>query len=168
MQILPASLIFQHRTTVNTRIVVVGASDTGLSFLESLVYTPHLHFTGLTLITDDDFPSTDRYKDFVSNRTYSPIASKQVSLQNYIQILRGSAVKIERDKKVVKTSNEQIVSYDYLFLTSGLQFHSSSIHLEFGNLSGVINLNRTENTKILESVDKIVENSSETSSQIVL
>lgn len=168
MQILPASLIFQPRTTVNTRIVVIGGSDTGLSFLESLVYSPHLHFTGLILITDDDSPSTERYHDFVSHRVFSPGISRQVALDQYIQILRGSATRIERDKKRINISNGKTISYDYLFLTSGIQFQSSSIHVDFANLSGVINLNRTENAKILAAVNQILEKNGDRSSQIVL
>jgi hypothetical protein len=168
MQILPASLLFQPRTTVNTRIVVVGASDTGLSFLESLVYTSHLYFTGLVLITDDDYPATESYNNFVSHRIYSPRASKQIGLENYIQVIKGSAFKIERDKKRVRTVDGKILPYDYLFLTSGIQFQSSSIHVDFCNLSGVINLNRRENLKILAAADKIVMNSGDTLSQIVL
>lgn len=147
---------------------MIGGSDTGLSFLESLVYSPHLHFTGLILITDDDSPLTERFYDFVSHRIYSPGTSKKVALDQYIQILRGSAIGIEREKKRVKTSNGKIISYDYLFLTSGIQFQSSSIHVDFANLSGVFNLNRTENAKILAAVNGMVSQNGETSSQIVL
>lgn len=168
MQILPASLIFQPRTIVNTRIVVIGGSDTGLSFLESLVYSPHLYFTGLILITDDDSPATGRFHDFVSHRVFSQGSSKQIALDQYIRILRGSVVRIERDNKRVMTSNGNLVSYDYLFLTSGIQFQSSSIHVDFANLSGVVNLNRTENAKILKAVNDIVKNVADTSSTIVL
>ena len=38
------------RTAVNLHIVVVGASDTGLSVLESLVLHERLNFTALTLL----------------------------------------------------------------------------------------------------------------------
>ena len=168
MQILPLSHIFQPRTIVNTRIVVIGASDTGLSFLESLVYSPYLHFTGLVLITDDHFPSTDRYKDFVSHRSFSPTAIKQVALDRYVEIVRGSAYRIERQNKQIILSNENTIPYDYLFLTCGIQFQSSSIHPDFSNLSGVINLNIPENPKILAAVNKILKEERHTSSQIVL
>lgn len=38
LSIITNSLITEPRLVINTRIVVVGASDVGLSFLESLVY----------------------------------------------------------------------------------------------------------------------------------
>lgn len=35
----------------NTRIVVVGASDTGISFLESLLMIKDINFTNITLLS---------------------------------------------------------------------------------------------------------------------
>ena len=35
----------------NTRIVVVGASDTGISFIESLLTLPRVQFTNITLLS---------------------------------------------------------------------------------------------------------------------
>ena len=35
----------------NTRIVVVGASDTGLSFIESLLMIKDVNFTNITLLS---------------------------------------------------------------------------------------------------------------------
>jgi len=38
------------KTLNNTRIIVVGASDTGLSFIESLLTLKEVRFTNLTLL----------------------------------------------------------------------------------------------------------------------
>lgn len=41
---------------INTRVVVVGASDTGLSCIEKLLLVPYLHFASITLLSSDGLP----------------------------------------------------------------------------------------------------------------
>jgi hypothetical protein len=50
LSIVAKKLLSEAKIPVNSRIVVVGASDTGLSFLESLLAVPSLHFHNLTLL----------------------------------------------------------------------------------------------------------------------
>ncbi|KAF4670670.1 hypothetical protein FOZ61_009513 [Perkinsus olseni] len=50
VKILTKSMILDCKCTVNTRIVVVGASDAGLAALAALISMPKLHFTSLTLL----------------------------------------------------------------------------------------------------------------------
>lgn len=49
------SLHAVFQITVNSRVVVVGASDTALALLESLVFCPHLYFTNITLVSPHPF-----------------------------------------------------------------------------------------------------------------
>lgn len=44
---------------VNTRIVIVGASSTGLAALHRLLSVPYVHFTNLVLISTDGLPRHD-------------------------------------------------------------------------------------------------------------
>lgn len=42
--------LYAMKTENNTRIVVVGSSDTGLSFIESLLMIRDVNFTNITLL----------------------------------------------------------------------------------------------------------------------
>jgi len=43
-------LLSLNKISNNTRIVVVGASDTGISFIESLLSLKYINFTNITLL----------------------------------------------------------------------------------------------------------------------
>jgi hypothetical protein len=59
-------LLNQPKTLVNARVVVVGASNTAISFLETLLMQPELHYSHLTLVSPVGLPN-GRDADFVAD-----------------------------------------------------------------------------------------------------
>ncbi|KAJ3061134.1 hypothetical protein HDU99_005656, partial [Rhizoclosmatium hyalinum] len=67
MQLISSALLYEPKLTINTKIVVVGGSDTGIAFLEKLVYTPHLYFSNITLISTAGVPTKPGPESFTDN-----------------------------------------------------------------------------------------------------
>jgi hypothetical protein len=51
LRMFATNLLHEPRLTYNVKIVIVGASDTGLAVAERLLYTPHVNFTNITIVS---------------------------------------------------------------------------------------------------------------------
>jgi len=49
-------ILSEPKIVKNSRIVVIGASDTGISFIEALLSISYLHFTNIILIAPGGLP----------------------------------------------------------------------------------------------------------------
>nr|XP_013046594.1 cilia- and flagella-associated protein 61 isoform X2 [Anser cygnoides] len=87
-------LITESKTSINSRIVVVGASDVGISFLETLVFCH--------CFNDEDYA--------------------QMSLCSWVNIVVGKMIGINRTAKYVVISKQRKVPYDYLVLCMGQKY----------------------------------------------
>ncbi|NXS60403.1 CFA61 protein, partial [Brachypteracias leptosomus] len=120
-------LLLEPRRSINTRVVVVGASDVGISFLETLVFCPHLKFNNLTLISIHGLPGKDlpgsRHPRFLINsHCFSDEDSARVSLCSWVDVVVGTMTGINRSAKCVVVSKEKKVPYDYLVLCTGQSY----------------------------------------------
>ncbi|XP_048391580.1 cilia- and flagella-associated protein 61 isoform X2 [Stegostoma tigrinum] len=119
-------LTLEPKVTVNSRIVVVGASDVGISFLETLVFCPHLRFHNLTLISTSGLSgsySTSIYKKFKpASYNYNHDDHAQILLQTWVNVVTGKMIGINRASKYVLVTGDTKVPYDHLILCTGLQY----------------------------------------------
>ncbi|KAM8774422.1 cilia- and flagella-associated protein 61 [Rhynchonycteris naso] len=119
-------LSLEPKITVNARIVVVGASTVGISFLETLIFCSHLKFSNLTLISTHGLPGkqllgTEQRKFLASDHCFNDKDHTLMSLCSWVNVVVGRMTAIDRAAKYV-VSQEEIVLYDHLILCTGQQY----------------------------------------------
>ncbi|XP_077606300.1 cilia- and flagella-associated protein 61 [Crocuta crocuta] len=120
-------LTLEPKITVNAKIVVVGASSVGISFLETLVFCSHLKFSNLTLISTHGLPGknllgTEQRKFLASDHCFNDKDYALMSLCSWVNVVVGRMTAIDRAAKHVVVSKEEIVLYDHLILCTGQQY----------------------------------------------
>ena len=153
---------------INSRVVIVGASDTAVSLLETLIFSPHLSFNNLTLISPSGLHSAG--SSLPSGCCYWPESLSSIGLTAWVHIVHGYMVAINRyvcvfvcahsispslsrdEKQVIvwcedsecdEGGEDGVVPYDQLILCTGLQFKpppSSSITTTTSDNDGEIPL----------------------------
>ncbi|CAB3244482.1 unnamed protein product [Arctia plantaginis] len=115
---------------VNNSIVVVGASRTGLSFLEALLMGPtseYLTFSNLTLVSEHGLPTVSdclKAADICVPRDgrYTDRYIKSVPFYYYVDVMSAVMVGIDRKRKFILLKDGSTKYYDELVLTCGEQF----------------------------------------------
>uniref|UniRef100_A0A8C4JX22 Cilia and flagella associated protein 61 n=1 Tax=Dromaius novaehollandiae TaxID=8790 RepID=A0A8C4JX22_DRONO len=120
-------LTLESKVSINTRIVVVGASDVGISFLETLVFCPHLKFNNLTLISihglpGKNLPGSKHGRFLINSHCFNDQDYAQMSLCSWVNIVVGKMTGINRAAKHVVVSKGKKVPYDHLVLCTGQQY----------------------------------------------
>ncbi|NWV86635.1 CFA61 protein, partial [Dasyornis broadbenti] len=122
-------LVLESKVCINTRIVVVGASDVGISFLETLIFWPRLKFNNLTLISIHGLPGKDpqssKHRRFLINsHCFNDEDYAQMSLCSWVNVVVGKMTGINRTAKYIIVSKEKEVPYDYLVLCMGQNYQA--------------------------------------------
>lgn len=113
------------RIANNNRIVIVGGSDTGISFIESLLSIRYLEFSHIYLIASGGLlyhHIEDEILNLkVSVNNYQINELKKLLFEHRIKIIDSKVIDIKRNQKYVQLEDNSILFYDYLILTLGLQ-----------------------------------------------
>ncbi|XP_072799814.1 cilia- and flagella-associated protein 61 isoform X3 [Vicugna pacos] len=120
-------LTLEPKITINAKIVVVGASSVGISFLDTLVFCSHLKFSNLTLISTHGLPGkkllgSEQRKFLASDHCFNDRDHAVLSLCSWVSVVVGRMTAIDRAAKRVMVSGEEVVLYDHLVLCTGLQY----------------------------------------------
>ncbi|GLE11018.1 hypothetical protein PINS_up023310 [Pythium insidiosum] len=135
--VLSRKLLGEPKTVLNHRVVIVGASDAGLTALQRLVAVPYLRFANLTLISPlglDVAPSLEpdplcqtspsssiHASDFARRSLLSRAELEQFSLRTHVRVVASKVVQIDRVARAVLLLDGSCLPYDWLVLAAGLQ-----------------------------------------------
>ena len=103
----------------------MGASDTGISFIEALLSISYLRFTNIILVSPGGLPH-HHFEDYKSNlkaysTSYTNEELKRLMLENRITVINARMVDIDRKSKNIILHDDSMIPYDTLILTMGLQ-----------------------------------------------
>lgn len=123
LSIVAKKLLSETKIPVNARIVVVCASDCGLSFLESLLSIPHLLFNSLTLLAPGglEYHHAHHLPLVAGTAAYSHQELRRIMLELRVRILDSRMVHIDRQQKCCILHDGSMLPYDYLVVATGLQ-----------------------------------------------
>ncbi|KAL3144090.1 hypothetical protein ABBQ32_003882 [Trebouxia sp. C0010 RCD-2024] len=102
------------KITVNSHVVIVGASDCGLSVIETLVLHERLQFSALTLLAPRGLHTG------ASNAHYTAELLQQLGLHATVNILSVELVDINSEEQCVILADKRKVQYGLLLLAVGL------------------------------------------------
>lgn len=112
------------KQSVNNRIIVVGASDTGISTIESLITIKNLNFTNLTLLAPGGLitMNADSQYDMTkpASTNYTLREMKNLMLEARVTVMDAKMVKIDKHNKKIHIDKDAVMSYDLLVVTVGL------------------------------------------------
>lgn len=127
--------LYEPPLHVHSRIVVLGASDAGLAFVEGLLLREDIRFSGITVICQGGLPEGVKInaqgalevkgssaENWVpSSLVYDSSTLARTAFDRRIKIIDGTVREFNCTLKEVKMEDGSIVPYDKLVLSPGLQ-----------------------------------------------
>lgn len=124
------TLLNEPKTEVHSRIVVIGASKTGLSFIKTLLMIPYIYFTSITLVSPDGIQDVSRDLQgnpdvFDSELFFGEDSTDFNNLQlrvllnrPNITVVKDKLEEISRNTKIISCVGNQLIPFEVLILTA--------------------------------------------------
>ncbi|ORZ40883.1 hypothetical protein BCR44DRAFT_1495377 [Catenaria anguillulae PL171] len=114
------NIAFEPRVTVNTRVVLVGASDCNLATIEELIFDDHIRYANLILISPEGYTNPGSLLTTAGLRTLP--RPDCIGYPLYCCIISDSISSIVRRQQRVRLRKVGSVKYDQLVLSVGRAF----------------------------------------------
>lgn len=118
-------LLSEAKIVKNARVVIIGASDTGISFAEALLSITYLQFTQITLIAPGGLPHhhlpTKKSNLKTQSTSYTNMELQKLMLESRITVINARMVDIDRSDKNVILDDGRVIPFDTLVLAMGIQ-----------------------------------------------
>lgn len=118
-------MLSEPKIVKNARIVVVGASDTSISFIEALLSINYLQFTNIVLVAPGGLPHhhfDDKKENLKAYSTsYTSEELKKLMLESRVRIIDSRMVDIDKSDKNIVLNDDSVIPYDTLVLGMGIQ-----------------------------------------------
>jgi NADH dehydrogenase FAD-containing subunit len=114
-----------EKTRINARIVVVGASTTGLSFLYHLLSIPYLHFTNLVLLSRDALPDHPNHQEMCWTMDTMDWIERQymiLKVGRKIRVIEATLMDFDRTDQYIMPDSGLCEPYDYLIISTGREY----------------------------------------------
>jgi hypothetical protein len=118
-------MLSEAKIVKNARIVVVGASDTSISFVEALLSISYLDFTSIVLVAPGGLPNNHFMEKKENLKAYSTSYTreelKKLMLESRVRVINARMVDIDRSDKNIVLHDDTVIPYDTLVLGMGIQ-----------------------------------------------
>lgn len=118
-------ILSEAKIIKNARVVVVGASDTSISFIEALLSISYLHFTNIVLVAPGGLPHnhfSDKHHGLKAYSTsYTSEELRKLMLESRVRVINARMVDIDRSDKNIILHDNTVIPYDTLVLGMGIQ-----------------------------------------------
>lgn len=124
LSLITKRMLSSNKVSNNNRIVVVGASDTGISFIESLLMLREINFTNITLLAPGGLTTMhvktqkDLLKAMSTNYTLEELKNLMVDART--TVLDAKMVKLDKKNKRIMIDKNAYIPFDILIIAVGL------------------------------------------------